>query len=390
VLALVLLLVTSVDGAIAAPKRSDGPRRTDLSRAIASVRPGQVAAELAMRSADHRIRVLRKLRRKTARHVRASQRRVERQRDRRAEARVEARLAQAGLAAARADLARVAGARSALVLGLASGLRTAQTTAAGSASAPLAADPRSEGDGDPAGDQPDDEGTPPAHQSTADQSPAQQLARLDALIVVHEARLTKLQAQAKRLARVERRVERRTRRSWRRARAAERRAVSVRQGMRATIGQREGAEAVLISYIRTMTRLAYRRAERRTKGTAPPAFGMPVQGRISQGYHRGHDGLDIVAARGTPIRAMATGVVSYVGWNPWDSRPRAFMVVLVHQGGYETKYGHLLPRRGVGLGRLVRRGEVIGYMGNTGHSTGVHLHLEVSRGFRTMSPYAVL
>ena len=96
------------------------------------------------------------------------------------------------------------------------------------------------------------------------------------------------------------------------------------------------------------------------------------------------------AGRGTPIRAMGPGVIAYVGWNPWDSRPRAFIVVIAHQGGYETKYGHLLPRRGVVHGELVRRGEVIGYMGNTGHSTGVHLHLEVSRGFHTMNPYSVL
>ena len=156
------------------------------------------------------------------------------------------------------------------------------------------------------------------------------------------------------------------------------------------MGQQRSAEASLAAHIQSMTRLAYLRAKKKTKGTAAPGFVMPVHGRISQGYHARHDGLDIVAGRGTPIRAMAQGVVVYVGWNPWDSRPRAFVVVLAHQGGYETKYGHLLPRRGVMLGKLVRRGEVIGYMGNTGHSTGVHLHLEVSRGYRTMSPYAVL
>jgi murein DD-endopeptidase MepM/ murein hydrolase activator NlpD len=117
---------------------------------------------------------------------------------------------------------------------------------------------------------------------------------------------------------------------------------------------------------------------------------MPVHARLTQGYSGRHDGLDLAAAEGTPIRAMAPGVIAYVGWNPWDSKPRAFVVVIAHQGGYETKYGHLLPRRGVTLGKLVRRGEVIGYMGETGHATGVHLHLEVSRGFHTMNPYAVL
>jgi murein DD-endopeptidase MepM/ murein hydrolase activator NlpD len=139
-----------------------------------------------------------------------------------------------------------------------------------------------------------------------------------------------------------------------------------------------------------MARLAHLRAKKKTKGKTAPDFIMPVRGRLTQGYSGSHDGIDLASGEGTPIRAMAPGVIVYVGWNPWDSRPRAFVVVIAHQGGYETKYGHLLPRRGVTLGKLVRRGEVIGYMGNTGHSTGVHLHLEVSRGFHTLNPYSVL
>jgi murein DD-endopeptidase MepM/ murein hydrolase activator NlpD len=119
-------------------------------------------------------------------------------------------------------------------------------------------------------------------------------------------------------------------------------------------------------------------------------FGWPVHGRISQSYHGGHDGLDVVRYSGAPIRAAAFGVVTYVGWNPWDQEGRAFVVVITHAGRYETAYGHLLPRRSVRVGQEVRKGEVIGYMGNTGKSTGTHLHFELRQGRSTLNPLAFL
>ena len=80
--------------------------------------------------------------------------------------------------------------------------------------------------------------------------------------------------------------------------------------------------------------------------------------------------------------------MSYIGWTPWDQRQRAFMIVVAHPGGYETLYGHALPTRHVRVGQLVRRGQVIGYMGSTGRSTGVHLHLELRRGRISLNPLA--
>jgi murein DD-endopeptidase MepM/ murein hydrolase activator NlpD len=115
-----------------------------------------------------------------------------------------------------------------------------------------------------------------------------------------------------------------------------------------------------------------------------------VRGRISQSYHAGHDGIDIVRYKGAPVRSAAFGVVTYVGWNPWDQHGRAFMVVVTHAGGYETLYGHLLPRRIVRVGEEVRKGQVIGYMGSTGNSTGPHLHLELRRGRTTINPLGFL
>jgi murein DD-endopeptidase MepM/ murein hydrolase activator NlpD len=133
-------------------------------------------------------------------------------------------------------------------------------------------------------------------------------------------------------------------------------------------------------------------------------FAWPTTGRLVQGYGctgfylnpaRGscghfHDGIDIAGYLGTPIRAAAVGVISYIGWNPWDHRQRAFMVVVAHPTGLETLYGHVMPRRDVRVGQLVRRGELIGYMGSTGKATGVHLHLEMRRGRTTLDPLAFL
>jgi murein DD-endopeptidase MepM/ murein hydrolase activator NlpD len=172
----------------------------------------------------------------------------------------------------------------------------------------------------------------------------------------------------------------------------------------AAVASRGGTEAALGYHIKAMTRLAQRRAVRKSMvRAARSGFAWPAHGRVTQPYGctgfpleppRGscahfHDGIDIAAYQGAPIRAAATGVVAYVGWNPWDRGRRAFMVVIGHAGGFETLYGHLLPLRPVPAGRLVRKGEIIGYMGSTGHSTGPHVHWEVSRGFVTMDPLGV-
>ncbi len=180
---------------------------------------------------------------------------------------------------------------------------------------------------------------------------------------------------------------------------------SIKARERSAIARREGAEAALGSRILSMSVLAQRRVAKKTNvRPGRTGFVWPARGRISQTYGctgfplnpaRGscrhfHDGLDIVSYRGAPIRAAAVGVVSYIGWNPWDQHGRAFMIVVAHPGGYETLYGHVLPTRRVRVGQLVRKGEVIGYMGNTGRSTGVHLHLELRRGRTTINPLAFL
>jgi murein DD-endopeptidase MepM/ murein hydrolase activator NlpD len=181
---------------------------------------------------------------------------------------------------------------------------------------------------------------------------------------------------------------------------------TIRAGMRAAMARRGVAEAGLANAILAMSDLAPRRVAKKTdvRLRQGSQFAWPTRGRLVQGYGctgfylnpaRGscshfHDGIDIAGYLGTPIRAAAVGVISYIGWNPWDHKQRAFMVVVAHPSGLETLYGHVLPRRGVRVGQLVRRGEVIGYMGSTGMATGVHLHLEMRRGETTLDPLAFL
>ena len=184
----------------------------------------------------------------------------------------------------------------------------------------------------------------------------------------------------------ERAVDRRRRKVHRVTRSVHTKARSIhaiRGAMRSAAARRGGAEAGLANAILAMSDLAQRRVVKKTDvrpGRGSP-FAWPTQGRLVQGYGctgfhlnpaRGscshfHDGIDIAGYLGTPIRAAAVGVVSYIGWNPWDHEQRAFMVVVAHPGGLETLYAHVLPRRDVRVGQLVRRGELIGYMGSTGN-----------------------
>jgi murein DD-endopeptidase MepM/ murein hydrolase activator NlpD len=86
------------------------------------------------------------------------------------------------------------------------------------------------------------------------------------------------------------------------------------------------------------------------------------------------------------VRAAAAGTVAYAGWNPWDRGRRAYVVIIGHAEGIETIYAHLKPVRMVRAGERVQRGQRIGVVGLTGHTSGPHVHWEVSRDFQTMDP----
>lgn len=94
-------------------------------------------------------------------------------------------------------------------------------------------------------------------------------------------------------------------------------------------------------------------------------------------YGRYHYGTDIGCATGTRIVAMADGIVTYVGW-PGSAYHWAYgkMVVVNHYNGTQTRYGHLSGFN-CRTGQKVKAGQVIGYTGNTGRSSGPHLHFEI-------------
>ncbi|AME03548.1 M23 family metallopeptidase [Selenomonas sp. oral taxon 136] len=120
--------------------------------------------------------------------------------------------------------------------------------------------------------------------------------------------------------------------------------------------------------------------------------GWPTDGFISSGYGlrwngaEFHQGIDIAAEMGTPIVATADGVVTIAGWNAGGY---GNMVDIDHGSGVSTRYGHASAVV-VTVGQRVRRGQIIAYVGSTGHSTGPHLHYEVRLSGQPVNPTSYL
>jgi len=101
-----------------------------------------------------------------------------------------------------------------------------------------------------------------------------------------------------------------------------------------------------------------------------------------------HNGIDIVAGSGcgAPIKAAGDGRIGYVGWNYADGADPAWIVIIAHSQDLQTWYAHMKPLapNGVRVGAVVKTGQVIGWEGNTGRSTGCHLHwmVEYKGSFR--------
>ena len=91
-----------------------------------------------------------------------------------------------------------------------------------------------------------------------------------------------------------------------------------------------------------------------------------------RGFYAGHSGIDIAAPKGTPIYAANAGPILYSGWNNWGY---GYTVVIAH-GPFSTLYGHM-SSIAVRCGQSVDAGQVIGYVGSTGNSSGPHLHFEI-------------
>ena len=142
------------------------------------------------------------------------------------------------------------------------------------------------------------------------------------------------------------------------------------------------------------TRLANIReeAERQNSYFAEKPSIWPVTGRITSEFGNRfhpvldgflhHQGIDIANAMWMPIRATADGIVTFSG----TRGAFGIMVEIEHRrSGYTTRYAHLAEAN-VRVGTRVKRGDIIGALGNTGMSTGPHLHYEVRRGNRALNP----
>lgn len=116
-------------------------------------------------------------------------------------------------------------------------------------------------------------------------------------------------------------------------------------------------------------------------------FDVPVKSafRFTSGFGprwgRMHNGTDFAAATGTPIYSTADGVITHADWSSGYGR----LIKIKHDFGIETRYAHLSKIR-VKVGQRVSRGERIGDMGNSGRSTGTHLHYEVRVGGKPVNP----
>ena len=122
---------------------------------------------------------------------------------------------------------------------------------------------------------------------------------------------------------------------------------------------------------------------------------MPVPfGRISSGYSnarehpvlgytRAHRGIDYASPLGTEIYAVGDGTITMRGWSGGYGN----IVRIRHANGYETGYGHMNGfASGQSVGSYVRQGEIIGYVGSTGLSTGPHVHFEMKKNGSYVNP----
>jgi murein DD-endopeptidase MepM/ murein hydrolase activator NlpD len=113
-----------------------------------------------------------------------------------------------------------------------------------------------------------------------------------------------------------------------------------------------------------------------------PVAGATFTSSYRSAHRPSHAGIDLAAPSGTPIRSVACGVVSFLAGTAQTGGYGNYICVK-HSSRLTTCYAHLSRFSDERVGGQVRRGEVIGYVGNTGHSTGPHLHFEV----RTANPY---
>ena len=179
--------------------------------------------------------------------------------------------------------------------------------------------------------------------------------------------------------------------------------ISVIYKRKLRLGRTWGVPEVEAAYIETHRKKHYAFYDEKAEGyfdeNAKPVQGMflkyPLKWtRISSRFssrrlhpilneYRAHNGIDYVAPYGSPIWSVANGKAIYVGQKGGYGKT----VIIQHKNGYITKYAHLKGyARGVRRGSYIKQGQVIGFLGNTGLSTGPHLHFGLYQKRRAINP----
>lgn len=178
------------------------------------------------------------------------------------------------------------------------------------------------------------------------------------------------------------------------ARALERESERIRNLLASLEKARREAEA----RAKAEAAAAGRPAPAPARSTLTSAYGnldWPVQGEILEGFGKSvhpvygttviNNGIDIRAARGTPVRSVESGTVQFVDWYGAYGKT----VILDHDGGHYSIYSHL-EEIGVKRGQKVRRGAVVGSVGDTGSLDGPKLHFEIRKGGKAVDPISWL
>ncbi len=124
---------------------------------------------------------------------------------------------------------------------------------------------------------------------------------------------------------------------------------------------------------------------------APGGFAWPITGPITSFFGPSHPlGIDIglYGRDGAPVHASRGGTVVFAGGNPCCSY--GYYVEIDHGDGFHTLYAHFQSPPPVRIGQHVNQGDVVGYAGTTGYSTGTHLHFEVRSGGVPVNPLSYL
>jgi len=128
-----------------------------------------------------------------------------------------------------------------------------------------------------------------------------------------------------------------------------------------------------------------------TARSSSSGFIWPITGPLSSYFGPSHPlgiDIDLYGRAGAAVVAARGGTVAFAGGNPCCSY--GYYVDIDHGDGYKTRYAHFQSSPPVRIGQRVEQGQIVGYAGTTGYSTGVHLHFEIMRNGAVVNPLGLL